>query len=445
MLKLVDTFGKKHFASVAKHSLRDVKAMMPTVKQAGDALARMSIEQRLELCRGFLTGLEKHSGAIAHDITKQMGKPLAQAKNEVRTLKERTEAMMELAPSELATEIIGDGREIRQEPLGTVLVIAPWNYPMVTAANAIIPAILSGNSVLIKPSMVTPLCGKWFEDLFCHAPEGAVKNILLEHHDIAALVEEPAIQHVSFTGSVAGGRAVYQTVASKRFIDCTLELGGKDPVYLAPDADLLQAVPSIVDGAFYNAGQSCCGVERAYVHQDVYDEFMARATPLVNGYAMGDPMLDSTTLGPIALEQSLDFLKNQVEQAVRLGGTVTTSRKADSPFFPPVLVGDCTHQMSIMTEESFGPVLGVQKVSSDQAALELMNQSNYGLTAGVYTQCESRIQWFTSRLQAGTVFANRCDYLDPFLPWSGVKDTGKGHSLSRHGFFTRFKSVNIKK
>jgi len=334
-----------------------------------------------------------------------------------------------------------------------VLCLSPWNYPLLTAINTIIPAILAGNSIVIKHSPRTPLMANVFQKAFEEegAPKGLVSGIFTSHEVIHSAILNPHVGFVAFTGSILGGHEIYKTV-SKRFIDCTLELGGKDPAYVAADADLPYTVDCLIDGAIYNAGQSCCAIERIYVHRSVYSEFLNLALPLVKAYNLGDPLHSSTTLGPMAQPDAPKFLSEQITDAVQkgarllCGGKPSTDRSGKGRFFEASLIADCNHNMALMKEESFGPVVGVMPVDSEKEAVGLMNDSRYGLTAAVFSKDVGLAEKMAPSLKAGTIFMNRCDFLDPELPWTGQKDSGKGVSLSNHGFrgVTRLKGYNFK-
>lgn len=436
----------------------EASKVLKTLVVEQKAWAGIPLVDRIEACKSFMAYLNENSVEVAGNISDQMGKPVAQARNEIRGVMERVEAMIELAPSVLADEVLPekDGlvRKITREPVGVVLVIAPWNYPLLTAVNAIVPAILAGNSVLVKHSSRTPLCGIDLEKAFSSfAP---VRSVITGHASIEHLITCGDVGAVSFTGSVSGGKRI-QEIASRvkgRFIETTLELGGKDPAYVSEDANLESAAESIADGGFYNAGQSCCGVERVYVHKSVYEKFLelllAKTTEM---FKIGNPHDPATTMGPMANPGDPANILRQVEDAkkkggrVLCGGDVAKDSEGLGRFFQPTLVADCDHSMEIMTLESFGPVLGIASVESDEQALEMMNDSRYGLTASIYSTSQDRVERMAPKLQTGTVFMNRCDYLDPFLPWTGVKETGKGVSLSKHGFnaFTKFKGYNFRK
>lgn len=446
-------------ATVQLASASEAKALLGRSEAAQQQWKDVPLEQRVETCRKFMDALAADE-AVPLNISKQMGKPLHYAMGEIKGAAERVHAMADLAPSVLADEVIpmAEGqsgfRQITREPVGVVLSIAPWNFPLLTAVNSVIPAVLAGNSVVVKHSERTPLCGDDIARAFttAGAPEGLVTSLHSSHELTSSVIQDPRIGFVSFTGSVRGGHAIYQSVAKSRFIDATLELGGKDPAYVAEDADLAAAVETLVDGAFFNSGQSCCGIERVYVHQSLYQKFVEGAKAAIEAYVLGDPMDKNTTLGPMAQPSAVDFLQGQVDEAKRKGATLVTGGRKDlgdtgkAQFFLPTLLSDCTHDMSAMKDESFGPLLAVSPVASDEEALEKMNDSEYGLTACVFTKDKERALRMGKGLQCGTVFMNRCDYLDPLLPWTGVKNTGKGVSLSRHGFdgVTKLKGYNFR-
>jgi acyl-CoA reductase-like NAD-dependent aldehyde dehydrogenase len=435
----------------------EVEKVVARAARAQRAWAATAISERVAVCERFCKAFETGAERIATEITRQMGKPLAQSRNEVRTAVQRARHMMSIAPEALAdeqlTKIPGFTRFIRHQPVGVVLDISAWNYPLLISVNVIVPAVLAGDSVLIKHATRTALCGEAFERAFgeAGAPDGLVIAVHAGHDVCSQIIARPEVGYVSFTGSVRGGHEIYREVG-KRFVDAGLELGGKDPAYVAPDADFDHAVANLVDGAFYNAGQSCCGIERIYVHQSLYDRFVEGALAEVRKLRMGDPMEASTTLGPMAQPGAPEKLEAQVAEARAKGGRVLCGGKASAVngkgrFFDPCLIADATHQMhGLMVEESFGPIVGVASVADDDEAVRLMNDSPYGLTAAIWTRDPERALRIGSRIETGTFYMNRCDYLDPALPWTGVKDSGKGNSLSRYGFLslTRRKSFHLR-
>lgn len=436
----------------------EITGLVTRAFRAHKAWAQTPVSMRVALCERFCQEFEEDGERIAHEVTLQMGKPLQQARGEVKTTLHRARTMMSLAPEALRDEplppVPGFHRFIRQEPVGVVLDISAWNYPLLITVNVAIPAVLAGNAVIIKHANRTALCGEAFARAFqrAGAPEDLVTAIDATHETCAKIIARPEIGYVSFTGSVRGGHEVYKEGA-KRFIDVGLELGGKDPAYVAPDADLGHAIANLVDGAFYNAGQSCCGIERIYVHASLYDRFLEGALAEVRKYTLGDPLEAATTMGPMAQADAPRKLAAQVEEArakggrVLCGGTPVHDARGRGRFFDPCLVADANHSMQgLMVEESFGPIVGVQKVADDGEAVRLMNDSPYGLTAAIWTRDQERASRVGAQIETGTFFMNRCDYLDPLLPWTGVKDTGKGMSLSRYGFLplTRRKSFHLR-
>jgi acyl-CoA reductase-like NAD-dependent aldehyde dehydrogenase len=436
----------------------EVEGLVSRAFRAHKQWMRVPLPERIALCEKFCQEFEKDLERIAREVTQQMGKPLSQARGEVKTALFRARTMMSIAAEALRDEPLppaaGFTRFVRHEPVGVVLDISAWNYPLLITVNVVVPSVLAGNAVIIKHANRTALCGDAFARAFtaAGAPESLVTAIDASHEVCAKIVSRPEVGFVSFTGSVRGGHEVYREGA-KRFIDVGLELGGKDPAYVAPDADLGHAIANIVDGAYYNAGQSCCGIERVYVHASVYDRFVEGALAEVRKYKLGNPLEPATSMGPLAQPGAPEKLALQVEEArakggrVLCGGAPIHDAAGKGRFFDPCLVVEANHSMhGLMVEESFGPIVGVQKVADDDEAVRLMNDSPYGLTAAIWTRDQERAFRVGSQIETGTFFMNRCDYLDPMLPWTGVKDTGKGMSLSKYGFLsvTRRKSFNLR-
>ncbi len=434
----------------------EAEARARRAAEAQRGVGRTPVRERVALVERFVERFLARGDEVARDITGMMGKPLAQARREVATMGDRARHMASIAEAALAPEVLrakaGFHREIERTPLGVVLDIAPWNYPLLTAINVIAPAVLAGNAVLIKHSSRTPLCADAFERAFAEAgaPAGLVAALHADHATVEALIDGPLVAFVSLTGSTGAGRAVYRR-AAERLIGCGLELGGKDPAYVAADADLPFAIENVVDGATYNAGQSCCSVERVYVHRAVYDAFLDGALAAVRAHRLGDPLDPATTMGPLAQKGAPEELARKVDAARAAGARVlhggTPTRIAGrGRYLVPALVADANHSMEIMVEESFGPVVPVMRVDSDEEAVRLMNDSRYGLTASVWTRDRARGAALASEIEAGTVYMNRCDYLDPALPWVGLKESGIGCTLSAHGFeqLTRLKSRHFR-
>lgn len=430
--------------------------VLADARKASRELAAMSVEERVALCDRALAKLEARTEEVAKDITRQMGKPLSQSRGEVKGMAGRWRHMQEIAKESLADIVLppkeGFERRIAKTPLGVVLDLPAWNYPLLTAVNAIVPAVLAGNAVVVKHSPRTPLCGEHFARAFAEAggPKGSVQAVFFDYERTEKLVADPRIDHVLFTGSVHGGHRI-QAAARDRFMHVGLELGGNDPAYAAADCDLDKTVENIVDGAIYNAGQSCCAVERVYVHRSIYDRFVAACEPLVRAYVMGDPKDDKTSLGPVAQPWHPKELDAFVADATKKGAKLIAGGKATSVngkgrFFEATMLSDVPQEAELMKKESFGPILAIAPVSSDEEALEKMNASSLGLTASVWTNDRDRADRMARALEFGTVYMNRCDALDPALPWTGVKDSGRGVTLSALGFdsLTRPKAIHFR-
>jgi len=445
-------FAERAFADTAW-----IDATLTCAARAQADWARRSIGERAAACTRFCAALLSHIDEIALELSWQMGRPIAQTPGEVKTCIDRAEFMIAAAEAGLAPLDPGpkDGfkRYVRRVPLGVVFVIAPWNYPFLTAVNTIIPAIMAGNAVVLKHAAQTQLVAERFQQAFDEAqlPEGVFQHLHISGATAETLVRDARIAHVAFTGSVAIGHAVSRAAAD-RFISVGLELGGKDPAYVRADADLGFASENLVDGAFFNSGQSCCGIERIYVHDSVYDEFVERAVALTNEYRLGDPTHPTVNLGPVISTKAARFIRAQVAEAVEQGARPLIdprrfpAAQIFSPYIAPQILVDVTHDMRVMMEETFGPVVGVMKVGSDEEAIHLMNDCAYGLTAALFTADLAAAETIGARLETGTVFMNRCDSLDPALPWVGVKDTGRGHTLSVWGYehLTRPQSFHLR-
>ena len=426
--------------------------------QAGKRVwANTDLEERISYLTKAVDYLVSKKQEIAESITRQMGRPLSQSPGEVRGLEERSRYMLQIAKEALGDftprKIDGFDTFIRREPLGVVLVLAPWNYPFLTSVNSIIPALAAGNAVILKHSTQTPLVAEFFRDAFLHAglPEGVFQILHIDHEDTLKLIGSEGIDFVAFTGSVEGGRSV-QKAAGNRFIGLGLELGGKDPAYVMQDCDLTNAIENLVDGSFFNSGQSCCGIERIYVAEKIYKSFVDGFVDLTRQYKLGNPLDPNTNLGPMVRTTAVEFVRGQVSQALQKGAKLLTDakdfpfEKEGSAYLGPRVLTNVDHTMKVMTEESFGPVIGIMPVKDDHEAIQLMNDSPYGLTASLWTKDKAHARILGSKIQTGTVFMNRCDYLDPALAWTGVKDTGRGISLSVYGYhqLTRVKSYHLK-
>jgi acyl-CoA reductase-like NAD-dependent aldehyde dehydrogenase len=432
-----------------------VNAAVERARAAQASWAETPIAERGRYLLAFLEALLAMNDEIVPELAWQMGRPTRYG-GEKGGVEERTRYMVALAEKALAPYVPEDRpgfrRYLKKEPLGVVFVIAPWNYPYLTAVNSIVPALMAGNAVILKHAAQTLLVGERFAKAFERAglPKGVFQNIVLNHAQTEKLLGSGKIDHVNFTGSVAGGRAIEKAVAGT-FMTLGLELGGKDPAYVLPDVKLDHAVANLVDGAFYNSGQCCCGIERVYVHEKVYDEFVDGFIAETRNYVVGNPLDQATTMGPMAQARFADFIREQKAEALRKGATAHINMTVEndregSPYLAPEVLTNVNHQMSVMREESFGPIVGIMKVRNDEEAIALMNDSPYGLTASIWTTDTDRAAAIGDRIETGTVFMNRCDYVDPGLVWTGVKETGKGGAMSVVGYenLTRPKSYHLR-
>jgi acyl-CoA reductase-like NAD-dependent aldehyde dehydrogenase len=451
-----DPFRGSEAASVPLSSFQDCSILVDRARNATQVLKDIPLGERKAMVERAILAMERRVGEIAIEISQMMGKPVRQARNEVAGMAMRARHMADIAESALSDDVLESldhfERRIVREPLGIVLDLPAWNYPLLTAVNSVVPAFLAGNAVLLKHSPRTPTCGDFFARAFreAGAPEGTFTSFHCDHPTTERLVGDSRIDSVVYTGSVFGGHRI-QEAASKRFAHLTLELGGNDPAYVMPDCDFKQTVDNIVDGAIYNAGQSCCAVERVYVHRSLYKQFIEACIPLVEAYVVGDPLDERTTLGPMAQPGHVAELEEFIVDARARGARVLrggnrTSVNGKGRFFEATLVMDVPQDARLMRAESFGPIVAVSPVDSDEEALRKMNDSRLGLTASLWTEDRERAMRLAQKLDYGTVYMNRCDSVDPALPWSGVKDSGRGLSLSRLGFdqVTRPKSMHFR-
>ncbi len=435
-----------------------IEATLERAVRAQDAWKRVPLTERSAICRRMTDLMVERADAIGTELTWQIGRPVTQSPFEIRRgFQERARYMIDVAADAL-TDVVMEPKDrfrrfIRREPLGVVLVMAPWNYPYLASVNTVVPAIVAGNSVILKVSQQTPRVAEHYADAFKEAglPVGVFQYLHASHDDLAKLIADRRIRFVSFTGSVAGGAAV-QRAASAQFIATNLELGGKDPAYVRPDAPLVATIENLVDGTYFNAGQSCCAVERIYVHQDIYPQFVEGFVQLTREYCLDNPLDPDTTLGPMVRASAAAFVRDQIAEAVRQGARAVIDEsefpaaREGTPYVAPQVLLDVDHRMRVMTEETFGPVVGLMAVKNDDEAVHLMNDSRYGLTASIWTSDVDAAIRIGDRVETGTWFLNRCDYLDPALAWTGVKDSGRGCSLSRLGYesLTRPKSFHLR-
>lgn len=453
MVKIISPIDGSVFAERPYADGTAIDAAVAKAKSAQKEWAHTPITERAKLVGAFVDAMLAQNSEIVPELAWQMGRPIRYG-GESRGMEERARHMIAIAEQSLSPIILpeksGFDRKIVREPLGLVLVIAPWNYPYMTAINAIIPGLMAGNAVLLKHASQTLLVGERIAIAAKTAglPEGVFQNLVLSHGDTEKLIASGAVDHIQFTGSVEGGRRI-EKAAAGTFASLGLELGGKDPAYVRADADLDATVDNLVDGAFFNSGQSCCGIERIYVHSELYDNFLERFVESARGWTLGDPLDKSTLVGPMARADFADHVRSQIAQAKRSGASTLLNgedRGEGSPYLAPEVMVNVNHQMSVMRDESFGPVVGIMKVADDAEAIGLMNDSPYGLTASVWTRDIDAAARLALKIETGTVFANRCDYLDPALVWTGVKDTGRGAALSELGYhsLTQPKSLHFK-
>ena len=438
-------------------SAADIARTVEAAGRAQRAWKHTPVAERQKLVSRAVDAFVAKKDIIAEEITRQMGRPLGQSPGEIRGFEERARYMIGIAPEALADIDPGrkDGfnRFIRREPLGTVFVVAPWNFPYLTSVNAIVPALMAGNAVILKHSAQTPLCADRYAEAFRAAglPEGLFQTLVLTHDDTSRMIGSPGVDYVAFTGSVAGGHAVVRAAAD-RFISTGLELGGNDPAYVRADADLAHAVENLVDGAFFNSGQSCCGIQRVFVDAKLYDKFLDGFVDLTNKYRLGNPLQSEINLGPVVRSKAADEIRKQVNDAVRAGAKATidakhfAADKAGTAYLAPQVLIGADRNNPIMKDECFGPVVAIAKVGSDEEAIARMNDNPFGLTAAIWTSDEDAAIHIGDRVETGTWFMNRCDYLDPALAWVGVKDSGRGCTLSRVGYesLTRPKSFHLR-
>ncbi|ODT66296.1 MAG: aldehyde dehydrogenase [Pelagibacterium sp. SCN 63-23] len=458
MTEMVDIISPIDGSTYARRPLasgEQIAAATTKARAAQRHWRNLPLAERVLLVGRMVDELLAMNDEIVPELAWQMGRP-ARFGGEKRGVEERSRHMLAIAVDALAPmqrpDKDGFSRSITREALGLVLVVAPWNYPFLTAANSIIPGLVAGNAVLLKHASQTLLAGERFAEAARRAglPTGVFQNLVMGHADTERLMGSGEIDHINFTGSVEGGRRI-EKAAAGTFATLGLELGGKDPAYVRADADLDYAAENLVDGSFFNSGQSCCGVERIYVHESAYDGFVERFVEQARGWTLGDPLDQHTIVGPMARGSFADHVRQQTEEAIRSGAKrhlngAHPKDQAGSPWLAPEVLTGVNHQMSVMREESFGPVVGIMKVADDAEAITLMNDSPYGLTASIWTADLDAATEIGASIETGTVFANRCDYLDPALVWTGVKDTGKGGALSEIGYhnLTQPKSFHLK-
>ena len=452
-LTIVNPATGTTLARVPADSPRAVRDKYARARAAQPAWARVPLRKRLAAIEQFRALVQERAEDLARTLTLEVGKPIRQSRNELKGLVTRLDFFLEASVRTLRDEKVFDDtameERISHEPLGVVANISAWNYPYFVGSNVFVPALIAGNAVLYKPSEYATLTGQHIADLLHAAgiPDDVFIPVVGAGPTGAALLRQP-VDGIFFTGSYATGARI-AAAAGRSMVKVQLELGGKDPVYVCEDVDVKAAAAALADGAFYNTGQSCCSVERIYVHASVYDAFLDAFVAEVKGYRMGDPMDESTYIGAITRKPQLAVLKSQVADARRKGAKLVAGGKAvrgKGNWFEPTVLAGVDHTMSVMREETFGPVIGVQSVDGDATAIAQMNDTEYGLTAGVYTTDEARARRILAQVHAGSVYWNCCDRVSPRLPWSGVKHSGLGLTLSTYGIqaFTRPKAWHLR-
>ena len=456
MIQCISPVNGEVYAERPGLSLEAAREAVARARKAQKDWARRPLEDRVQLVMKGVARLNEMVDDVVPELAWQMGRPIKYG-GEFRGFNERSNYVAAIAADALAPLVVEDSatfeRRIEREAHGVVFVIAPWNYPYMTAINTIAPALMAGNVIILKHAAQTLLVGERMVQAFVEAgvPADVFQNVFLDHDIADALISEGSFNFINFTGSVAGGRAV-ERAAAGTFTGLGLELGGKDPGYVMEDADLDAAVDTLMDGATFNSGQCCCGIERIYVNEALYDAFVEKSAAWVSNYKLGNPLDPETTLGPMAHKRFAKVVREQIADAVGKGAKALVDPKlfpADDggAYLAPQILVDVDHTMAFMREETFGPAVGIMKVKSDAEALELMNDSQYGLTVSLWTKDADRAARLGCEIETGTVFMNRADYLDPALCWTGVKQTGRGGSLSVLGFhnLTRPKSYHLKK
>jgi acyl-CoA reductase-like NAD-dependent aldehyde dehydrogenase len=455
-LKLISPVNGEVYAERSVAGQIEIEGLLIEARRAQRDWASEPLDARVQVVRAAVAALRELNDDIVPELAWSMGRPVRYG-GEIGGVEERAYHMADIASESLAPiEVENSGsfhRYITREPAGLVFVMSPWNYPYLTAINTIAPALIAGNAVALKHATQTLLTGERFEQAFEKAglPKAVFTNVFLDHQTTEKLLAAGQFDHVNFTGSVDGGRTIERAAAGS-FTTLGLELGGKDPGYVMEDADLDAAVDTLIDGAMFNSGQCCCGIERIYVAEGLFDSFVDKAVAIVEGYKLGNPLEEATTLGPMAHRRFADEVRAQTKESIASGakpliGSDRFREDDGGTYLAPQILVDVDHSMRVMRDESFGPVVGIMKVKDDDEAISLMNDSDFGLTASLWTSDADRAAAIGNRIQTGTVFMNRCDYLDPALCWTGCKDTGKGGALSVIGYhnLTRPKSFHLKK
>ena len=457
MIKTISPIDETIFVEREYSNPNEIENTLSNATNILNEWKNTNLQIRKKLIMDFVDVFLSIHKEIEEELCRQMGRPLSQCSGEMRGFEERAKYM--IANADRALEIVRSKKDsefdnyIKKEPLGVIFVIAPWNYPYNTSVNSIVPSLLSGNAVILKHSSQTPLCAK---QLYRASEKtGLPKNIFqflhLDHTSTSKIIRDKRVDHVLFTGSVRGGREVKRAIGD-RFIGTGLELGGKDPAYVRSDCNIQHTIENLVDGSFFNSGQSCCGIERIYVDKKIYSNFVEGFKEITEKYNLDNPLEKATNLGPVVKKSSAKSIRNQINKAIYNGAKNIIDKNLfkiddnENCYVSPSVLLNVDHTMEYMKEETFGPTVGIMEVSNEDQVKELMNDSPYGLTASVWTKDKEFAKLFGKDIQTGTFFMNRCDYLDPGLAWTGVKETGRGITLSVLGFdhLTRAKSYHLR-
>ena len=457
MLKTITPINNTTYVERDYANAQEIEKALENSKKVFLSWKQTPLNERKEILTKFVDSFLLNNKEIEEELCRQMGRPISQCGGEMRGFEERARYMIEKSEEALERIVSKKNDEfdnfITKDPLGTIFIIAPWNYPYNTSVNSIVPSLLAGNCILLKHSSQTPLCAEQLNKAaqFSGLPKGVFQFLHLDHESTSKIISDNRIDHVLFTGSVSGGKEVKRSIGD-RFINAGLELGGKDPAYVRKDCNLNHAIENLADGVFYNSGQSCCGIERIYVDDAIYNDFIEGIKSFTEKYILDNPLKKETNLGPVVRLSAAKFIREQIKDAISNGASDIIDKtnfgisNENNCYVSPSVLINVDHSMNFMMDETFGPSVGIMKVSNEDAAAKLMNDSPYGLTASIWTSDKEFALSFGKKINTGTFFMNRCDYLDPGLAWTGVKDTGVGVTLSVLGFdhLTRAKSYHYR-
>jgi acyl-CoA reductase-like NAD-dependent aldehyde dehydrogenase len=453
-MQIINPATEEIIMSLAQDTQASVEQKFNELKNTQPTWAEVPLAERITIVKKFADILERNIESLTAILTSEVGKPLQQSRNEINGARARIKWLSENAEKYLADETMFQDQSITEkisyEPLGVVCNISAWNYPYLVGVNVFVPALLAGNAVFYKPSECSTLTGLEIEKLLKQAGVPAnVFHIAVGGREVGELLLNLPLDGYFFTGSYKTGRYIYEKVAPK-MVPCQCELGGKDPLYVTDDiADVKAVAAGTADGAFYNNGQSCCAVERIYVHEKVYDQYVEEFVKEVNSWKIGKPTEQGVYIGPLSRKEQIAFLENQVADALQKGATLAAGgRRMEGKgfYFEPTVLLDVNHSMSVMKDESFGPIIGIMKVTNDEQAIQLMQDTEYGLTSSVYNQNQTRAESILMQINSGTGYWNCCDRVSAALPWSGRKHSGFGATLSHAGIraFTKPKAFHLR-